>query len=187
MGQTGTSRRLRPGQPSGPDQPPAPAAVITGLESEPHARTHGSYEWPIRLSASANDSGATWGGVPARNSRAATSPTRSMPRPVRRLPGPAARAISGLPVGASPSGKAADFGSAIRRFESSRPSQQNSACFQALGRAGRLRRDPFSCCAMLQADSRDFHGIPNDHDNSVRHETRHESMRDSARIGTLGL
>jgi hypothetical protein len=49
------------------------------------------------------------------------------------------------PVGASPSGKAADFDSAIRRFESSRPSQ--------------LSPSPYKLSAILRREGRHL-GLP---------------------------
>jgi hypothetical protein len=82
------------------------------------------------------------------------SSTRTMVRPLSAGP-------SGLwRIGASPSGKAADFDSAIRRFESSRPSQ----CLQ------RLRLSALELCSHMSAPCR--HG-----NHSAIHHRRRRIVR----------
>jgi hypothetical protein len=64
-------------------------------------------------------------GLLARSARALKSPLKAIAAHKRANYGPPAfrRPLVLRRIGASPSGKAADFDSAIRRFESSRPSQ----------------------------------------------------------------
>src|SRR4030088_1437832 len=58
------------------------------------------------------------------------SPYRpALPRGIRGRPAP----LSKKPIGASPSGKAVDFDSTMRRFESSRPSQAVRGPFRRHG------------------------------------------------------
>src|SRR4029079_9578469 len=85
---------------------------------------------------------------------------------VRRAVGPE---IPVARTGASPSGKAADFDSAIRRFESSRPSH---CCNSSFWLFRYLNTEPFQS-NILQHDVLFFQLVTMTAGSSMQHELRH--------------